>query len=254
MPVTDLYLDTSAGRLAEVLEAYRAQSPNNDAYAAWYAVLGATDEADLSRRLVGVAELVKETFDEVRSLPEAEDPEFLLSEITAVEKLPKLLTGVLHQKVSNLRDELLTPLLIQGLKHSARALRRTGVRSPTLSSDAVQAILEDVHKWISDIANDANLSRQSRVFLTRRLLDLERALLAFTINGFEGVEVAFATLTGSVAVRSDMDETRRGGFLQRCIGLWRNVMSVAEGAKTLATATDTAVKAIETVAELSNRH
>lgn len=181
-----MHLDTSADRLAAILVEF-SKKAGGSAIDAWTWALKARSRMHLLVRLVELNDLYELTVAEVESLPEDEDPEFLLLSLKPLAKIFDYFPSVgSHQGVHF--AQFIPATAIQGLRHCSLALKRNGVRSATISKTNLDALLSDVREWVLTVAKDPDLTEADKKFIIGRLRDVEDALLGFHIGGYTASE------------------------------------------------------------------
>jgi hypothetical protein len=261
------YLDNPAGRLAALI---RNMLEGGGLSLPVGTVLGIPEDQGnapliVSLRLLDIQRLAVQTRREVEALPPDEDPEFLLSHFDAVDKWVSRLVDTAVRDANRLC--LSTPVrslfatgsnkgdadqarfrlpkeALYSLDACSRALHRQGTGS-SLSDAEVPDLVERVRELIDLVVDSEELPGNAKIFLIGRLRDVEAALLASRIYGYEDLEAALDRLVGGLARR---DDVRKPSVMTRVRGLLEAFSGATQEAAVVAEATYKTVEAIETIA------
>jgi len=103
-------------------------------------------------------------------------------------------------------QQFMAPLLGTGLyslEVCADALKRHA-SEPALGADAIGSLLEKVHELQREVGEADDLDGAAKVWITHRLVDIERALLSYKVTGTRGLERATDELLGGMHRRPGM--------------------------------------------------
>lgn len=221
----DEILTNPAGRLAAILRNVASYHENEFARTAWANALGTgDDELLLLSRCADVVGLVRATRQAIEKLPDHEDPEFHLEHFDAIEKAASQLTAVGGGMRVLQFKQLLGPEVIRSLDGSARALRRLGLDEPSLDTEKVPGLVEQIRRIIDEVAADEGLPPDVRMLLVKRLREVESALLNIRITGYARVEETLDALAFA-PIRSDLDQDGKERALNRVAKIWDLVQS-----------------------------
>jgi len=197
--------------------------------------------------------MMQKARDEIAALPEDEDPEFLLHQVGDVERLINGLTETalaLTARISpsDVFSERFTlrrisPESIFGLEAASRALHRRRPE-PTIDPSQLSMLIEQLRKLIDDVSSSNNLTPEAKLFLIRRLREIETALLGSRITGFADLEDAVDRLTGALVRRDDI---RDAGIMKKIGSFFQKLVQAAQGTSAIAGATTATVQAIEAI-------
>ncbi|MET7820048.1 hypothetical protein [Micromonospora zamorensis] len=235
-------MNTSASRLADVIERVMNRSPRENGAAALQDVFGAKTKVEVLRRVGELAALVEQVEREVRALPEEEEPDHLLEHLPQIRTFTESLLLAGSVPMENIQRQA-SREAIYSLRSCAAALRRNGKAEPRIPEEAAQVLIGDVRRIMEDvIAGD--FERGLKVFLLDRLRAVETALLNIRVTGYPGVEIALDALTSGALRQTEggtKERSRVGEMLSR---LWSSVTGAAEGTQALSA---TAAQTIQTI-------
>ena len=137
-------------------------------------------------------------------------------------------------------QQFMAPLQGTGLysvEVCADALKRHA-SEPALDADAIGTLLEKVHELQREVGEADDLDGATKAWITHRLVDIERALLAYKVTGTRGLERATDELLGGMH--------RRPGMLARL-----GVSHTAQGLGLLLLLIQTTLQGVSTYDQIS---
>jgi hypothetical protein len=111
------------------------------------------------------------------------------------------------------------------------AIRRNGGREPTLDVNGIGEVLQ----LIVDIRDEiigSQMPQHVKVYILRRLRDVEDAVIAFRIAGFAGVESALDALIGGAMWRTPPTSQEPVKIWVR--RLWEKIKAITQGTAAIA--------------------
>ena len=240
--------DTSAGRLADILSRFvnTATGDNEPALKAWQLVFGMPNTFEVSRRLFELPHLYEQVVEQVKDLPDDEEPGYLLERITPIRSSFDRSMNISAQQTIHFKS-LYTDSVVSSLRHCAFALRRKALRTPVVEERGIEQLLDEVRSWTVSISENDDLGVHDKSFILRRLREVHYALETFIIGGYDRLEDSVAALIGTGAM---IEEKHRNGFLRNVAEFWNKVVSSAQGASAIASAGAQTAKSIETIADI----
>jgi hypothetical protein len=237
----------AASRLIAVLEAFK-ESRSESVIDAWSATLHAKNVNELFMRIADLGNLIETVRERVRNLPESDGPDFLLM---GLEPLDEFFDRFQRMGMSTTKDRwnsILKPSVMQALSLCARVLRDEQNESSIAQSD-LQILLSDIQEWIGEVSRDNSLKVHDKIFILRRLREVEAALLGFFMGGFDRLEAAVSALAGAALV---CESARNRTFLDKVASFWNRVLSVAQGAVAISGAAEDTAKAIDAISQITH--
>lgn len=240
-------LEDPAGRLAAVLRAARAHTPETQAIDGWSKTLGVSqgDAKDLFVKVASLLKLVEDARLAIMSLDEGESRDFYLRAFDALDRLgPAMRAHLTHAHMQSYA-EYLTDASVLPLEAASIYLRGIGARTPVPSQAQLDDLLDLVRWMIDEVSSHDSLGRQVKLFIIARLRDVESAILSMHIGGFEDIAAAVGAVTSGLFVVPEGPQ--RGwfvGLLERLLKKTRDsAPAVKEIAESTAAVLDTFEKA-----------
>lgn len=220
--------DNPAPRLALILERTSRAVPKDRALDSWMKIFDIGDKNDLPGRIALALSQLAEAREAIESLPEGEDPAHLLTHFPDVEKL---FNDIVLQPGSAQMGHFIAQVkgeMIYSMQTCARALRRHGMREPTLDTEAINELLTLVRETIDEVLK-SEFPEKVKIFMVKRLREVEEALIAVSIGGFGRVEAAldaFAFAGLKVTAHGSPERSRVGEWFGN---LWGKIHTLAAG-------------------------
>lgn len=132
---------------------------------------------------------------------------------------------------------------LYGLEACSRALHRWK-REPVIDQSQLDELIRQVRDLVESVARSDGLAEDAKVFLIKRLREVETALLGSRVTGFADLEAALDRLTGSLVRRPDI---REPGLLNRIGSFFHSLVFAAQGTDAIAGATASTIQAITAI-------
>jgi len=245
--VTDGHLDNPAARLHAIMTQFRSIEPQQAAQRGIGLALGIVElpQSDMLFEIASFIELAAKTKREITKLEE-ENHSLLLRWLKPFNDCIPLILN-LQYTVGQVNDRF-GDKEMYSLEICADLLHR---RRPevVIDDDHLIALIDLVREAIDAITTDDELPIEVRFQLIDRLKDVERALIFFRTTGYDDVESAMDSLSGTIIREPAAQKSKTPvTWWQK---LWANIGLAATGTKAIAETTSTVMQAIESVSPSS---
>lgn len=243
------HLDNPAGRLAAILSTAMGTRAEEKAWSAWSSALNADEPGTAFIRIGQLVRLIQETKDAIQGLPAEEDPAFYLKPFEYLDALAtKLRMHIGHGDMKTFHEVIPEHVLV-GVGAAARVLRRYG-QTPVIEEADRAELLDQVRTIIDDVSNHPDLPKHAKLFMLKLLRDVEGALIAFRLGGFDDVAATVAALAGGVVYVENVDQ--RGWWGRHVSRLWEAVLARAKGVQAIAESVTSVSEAVEAVRHVAS--
>lgn len=188
-----------AGRLIDILEEARAKPETSSVRVVWGEVFGvdAEETGTILKMLAELIQLVSHAKYQIQKL-EGVDNELYLYPFRRVEKL---LSTINLEASWKHNKGIIDDQTIFGLKFGSDRLNRE-IKISAIKEKDLELIKTSLTE-LSDLVQNSDLEIELKRLLVRNLESLRRAIVAYKINGIEGLETELEACVGAVVLNKD---------------------------------------------------
>jgi hypothetical protein len=188
--------DNAAGRLYSLLNIARQQSPEISLWEVWEKTLKASNNTDLSTRIVYLKELVQDVQDIVDE--SGLKKELYLSRHQEIVNLVNCRNY--DQPWKNLLRTLDEPTLTN-LAHLSEVLDKR-FREETISKETFDSLILSIEELLKKVS-ESDLDREIQQLIIAKLTTLLNAIYAYEIRGIKGFREAYTAIIGEIVLNQE---------------------------------------------------
>lgn len=241
--------DNPAGRLHDILTTASTGRVDLPAVRVWGPALGVKDNdfIKVSLRVQDLIKLINDAEAAIRAMPEEERRDNHLEAFERLRPLPRALTTELYTSSFGAFQPFVSDYVTTRLRYASGDLRSMGWSIPVPTNSELAELVTLVRTLSDEVTESSALPPDAKVLILRRLRDVEDAIAAVRIGGFESVAAGMAAVASGVIV---VPSGAPRGYFSSIVGRLFN--AIIRHLPQVREINETAQQVLETIDQASN--